>query len=209
MFIAVLRHWNSPGELSSEVGLQSTGGDGGADLHRLAGLVGCVSGSRRGQTRRRAGVLPKAADFRAAHVKWRESPQPPRLLRFITAWLASVPPRSRSPSCSACKLVGDHAAQQMAGQMIGGLVAEHRMPSCPQATENEIAHARSRSPVCSLIPVMMITPPTDDIRGAVRRVHLRSPPRPVVGLAGSGMISAIDRSVGSTITTRSGSLTNS
>ena len=65
MFIAVLRHWNSPGELSSEVGLQSTGGDGGADLHRLAGLVGCVSGSRRGQTRRRAGVLPKAADFRA------------------------------------------------------------------------------------------------------------------------------------------------
>jgi hypothetical protein len=30
----------------------------------------------------------------------------------------------------------------MARQVIGGLAAEHRMPSCPQATEIEIAQMR-------------------------------------------------------------------
>ena len=38
--------------------------------------------------------------------------------------------------------VGDHAVEQMARQVIGGLAAEHRMPSCPQATEIEIAQMR-------------------------------------------------------------------
>jgi hypothetical protein len=32
--------------------------------------------------------------------------------------------------------------EQMAGQMIGGLAPEHRMPSRPQATEIEIAQVR-------------------------------------------------------------------
>jgi hypothetical protein len=30
--------------------------------------------------------------------------------------------------------IGDHAVEQMAGQMIGGLAAKHRMPSCPRAS---------------------------------------------------------------------------
>jgi hypothetical protein len=38
--------------------------------------------------------------------------------------------------------IGDHAVEQMARQMIGGLAAEHRSPSCPQATEIEIAQMR-------------------------------------------------------------------
>ena len=38
--------------------------------------------------------------------------------------------------------VGDHAVEQMPGQVVGGLAAEHRMPSCPQATEIEIAQMR-------------------------------------------------------------------
>ena len=38
--------------------------------------------------------------------------------------------------------VGDHAVEQMARQVIGGLAAEHRMPSCPQAGEVEIAQMR-------------------------------------------------------------------
>jgi len=38
--------------------------------------------------------------------------------------------------------IGDHAVEQMARQVIGGLAAEHRMPSCPQATEIEIAQMR-------------------------------------------------------------------
>ena len=38
--------------------------------------------------------------------------------------------------------VGDHAVEQMARQMVGGLATEHRMPSCPQATEIEIAQMR-------------------------------------------------------------------
>ena len=38
--------------------------------------------------------------------------------------------------------IGDHAVEQMARQMIGGLAAKHRMPSCPQATEIEIAQMR-------------------------------------------------------------------
>jgi hypothetical protein len=38
--------------------------------------------------------------------------------------------------------VGDHAVEQMARQVIGGLAAEDRMPSCPQAREIEIAQMR-------------------------------------------------------------------
>jgi hypothetical protein len=38
--------------------------------------------------------------------------------------------------------IGDHAVEQMARQMIGGLATEHRMPSRPQATEIEIAQMR-------------------------------------------------------------------
>jgi hypothetical protein len=38
--------------------------------------------------------------------------------------------------------IGDHAVEQMARQVIGGLAAEHRMPSCPQAWEIEIAQMR-------------------------------------------------------------------
>jgi hypothetical protein len=38
--------------------------------------------------------------------------------------------------------IGDHAVEKMAGQVIGRLAAEHRMPSCPQAGEVEIAHMR-------------------------------------------------------------------
>jgi len=38
--------------------------------------------------------------------------------------------------------IGDHTVEQMARQMIGGLAAEHRSPSCPQAGEVEIAHMR-------------------------------------------------------------------
>jgi hypothetical protein len=38
--------------------------------------------------------------------------------------------------------IGDHAVEQMARQVIGGLAAEHRMPPCPQATEIEIAQMR-------------------------------------------------------------------
>jgi hypothetical protein len=38
--------------------------------------------------------------------------------------------------------IGDHAVEQMARQVIGGFAAEHRMPSCPQAWEIEIAQMR-------------------------------------------------------------------
>jgi hypothetical protein len=38
--------------------------------------------------------------------------------------------------------IGDHAVEQMARQVIGSLAAEHRMPSCPQAWEIEIAQMR-------------------------------------------------------------------
>jgi hypothetical protein len=38
--------------------------------------------------------------------------------------------------------IGDHAVEQMTRQVIGGLAAEHRMPSCPQAGEVEIAQMR-------------------------------------------------------------------
>ena len=38
--------------------------------------------------------------------------------------------------------IGDHAVEQMARQVIGGLAAEYRMPSCPQAAEIEIAQMR-------------------------------------------------------------------
>jgi hypothetical protein len=38
--------------------------------------------------------------------------------------------------------IGNHAVEQMARQVIGGLAVEHRMPSCPQAGEIEIAQMR-------------------------------------------------------------------
>src|SRR5271169_6627298 len=38
--------------------------------------------------------------------------------------------------------IGDHAVEQMARQVIGGLAPEDRMPSCPQAWEIEIAQMR-------------------------------------------------------------------
>jgi hypothetical protein len=38
--------------------------------------------------------------------------------------------------------IGDHAVEQMARHVIGGLAAEHRVPSCPQAAEIEIAQTR-------------------------------------------------------------------
>ena len=38
--------------------------------------------------------------------------------------------------------IGDHAVEQMARQMVGGLAPEDRMPSCAQATEIEIAQMR-------------------------------------------------------------------
>jgi hypothetical protein len=38
--------------------------------------------------------------------------------------------------------IGDHAVEQVARQVIGGLAAEHRMPSCPQVWEIEIAQMR-------------------------------------------------------------------
>ena len=38
--------------------------------------------------------------------------------------------------------IGDHAVEQMARQVIGGLAAEGRTPSCPQAREIEIAQMR-------------------------------------------------------------------
>jgi hypothetical protein len=38
--------------------------------------------------------------------------------------------------------VGDHAKEEMPRQVVGGLAAEHRSPSCPQAGEIEIAQVR-------------------------------------------------------------------
>jgi hypothetical protein len=38
--------------------------------------------------------------------------------------------------------IGDHAVEQMARQMVGGLAPEDLMPSCAQATEIEIAQMR-------------------------------------------------------------------
>src|ERR1700760_3129046 len=38
--------------------------------------------------------------------------------------------------------VGEHAIEKMSGQMVGGLAAKDRLPSCPQAGEVEIAQAR-------------------------------------------------------------------
>ena len=51
-----------------------------------------------------------------------------------------VPIEITQPFC--LQAIGDHAVEQMARQMIGGLAAEHRMPSCPQAWEIEIAQMR-------------------------------------------------------------------
>jgi hypothetical protein len=38
--------------------------------------------------------------------------------------------------------VGDHAKEEVAGKVVGGLMAEYRLPAGPQAGEVEIAHAR-------------------------------------------------------------------
>ena len=60
--------------------------------------------------------------------------------RHLVKEALSVPIEIAQPF--GLQAVGDHAVEQMTRQVIGGLAAEHRMPSCLQAPEIEIAQMR-------------------------------------------------------------------
>jgi hypothetical protein len=64
--------------------------------------------------------------------------------RYLVKEALGIPVEIAQPL--GLQAIGDHAVEQMARQMVGGLAAEHRMPSCAQAAEIEIAQMRDLVP---------------------------------------------------------------